>query len=175
MPGKAKCKGEIHMEIRLAREADIPQIVGLLYQVGKVHYDLRPDIFRPATLKYSEKDVSDILREESRPIFVAVAGDRVLGFGFCIRKTIRGNTVVRDMTEFYIDDLCVDETCRSQGIGEALYRHICAYAKTLNCRAVTLNVWSCNVRAMKFYERLGLQPQKVYMEAILRDDYAGEE
>jgi ribosomal protein S18 acetylase RimI-like enzyme len=155
------------MEIRFAREADIPQIIDLLYQVGQVHYDLRPDIFRPVTLKYNHEQVLEIMQNENRPIFIAAEDDVVLGFGFCIVKTVRSNTVVRDMTEFYIDDLCVDENHRSQGIGEALYRHIYDHAKAMGCRAVTLNVWNCNSRAFKFYEKLGMKPQKTYMEAVL--------
>ena len=35
------------------------------------------------------------------------------------------------------------------------------------CYNVTLNVWSCNENAMKFYEKCGLKPQKVCMEVIL--------
>lgn len=155
------------MEIRFAKEADIPQIIKLLYQVGQVHYDLRPDVFRPVTLKYNKEQVLEIMRNENRPIFVAVEGDTVLGFGFCIIKPIRNHSVVQDMTEFYIDDLCVDEKHRSQGIGEALYRHIQNHAKALGCRAVTLNVWNCNSRALKFYEKLGLKPQRIYMEDVL--------
>ena len=155
------------MEIRLAKEADIPQIIKLLHQIGQLHRDLRPDIFRPTTLKYTETDVLKIMQDENRPIFIAAEGDTVLGFGFCIVKRVQNNPVINDMTEFYIDDLCIDENCRSQGIGEALYRHIYAYAKERHYRAVTLNVWSCNVRAQKFYERLGLQPQRLYMEAVI--------
>ena len=50
------------MEIRLAREADIPQIIELLRQIGQLHHDLRPDIFRPVTLKYDHDDVLRIMR-----------------------------------------------------------------------------------------------------------------
>jgi ribosomal protein S18 acetylase RimI-like enzyme len=157
----------IFMEIRLAKQTDIPQIINLLRQIGQLHYDLRPDIFRPVTLKYDEQQVLKIMDDEKRPIFIAAEGDTVLGFGFCIVKQIQNHSVVNDMTEFYIDDLCVDENCRSQGIGEALCRHIYDYAKARHYRAVTLNVWSCNVRAIKFYERLGFQPQKIYMESVL--------
>ena len=32
---------------------------------------------------------------------------------------------------------------------------------------VTLNVWSCNASAMRFYEVQGLLPQKVTMELVL--------
>lgn len=155
------------MDIRLAKDGDIPKIIDLLYQVGQVHYDLRPDIFRPVTLKYDEQDIRRIMQDENRPIFIAAEGDEVLGFGFCIIKAIRDNSVVQDMTEFYIDDLCVDENHRSHGIGEAIYRHIYEHAKALGCRAVTLNVWNCNSRALKFYEKLGLKPQRLYMEDVL--------
>ena len=37
------------------------------------------------------------------------------------------------------------------------------------CYNVTLNVWSCNESAMKFYESLGLKPQKVGMETLLEE------
>ena len=155
------------MEIRFAREGDIPRIIDLLYQVGQVHYDLRPDVFRPVTLKYDHEQVLAILQDENRPVFIAAEGDEVLGFGFCVIRPIRNHSVIQDMTEFYIDDLCVDENHRSQGIGKALYRHIYAHAKALGCRAVTLNVWNCNSRALKFYEKLGLKPQRLYMEDVL--------
>jgi hypothetical protein len=32
---------------------------------------------------------------------------------------------------------------------------------------VTLNVWSCNPAALRFYEARGLTPQKVGMEQVL--------
>ena len=41
------------------------------------------------------------------------------------------------------------------------------FAKASGCYNVTLNVWSCNESAMKFYEKCGLVPQKVGMEVIL--------
>ena len=155
------------MKIRFAREGDIPRIIDLLYQVGQVQYDLRPDVFRPVTLKYDHEQVLAILQDENRPVFIAAEDDEVLGFGFCVIKPIRNHSVVQDMTEFYIDDLCVDENHRSQGIGEALYRHIQNHAKAIGCRAVTLNVWNCNSRALKFYEKLGVKLQRLYMEDVL--------
>ena len=41
------------------------------------------------------------------------------------------------------------------------------FAKTEGCYNVTLNVWSLNESAMKFYEACGLVPQKIGMEKIL--------
>ena len=63
--------------------------------------------------------------------------------------------------------VCVDEEKRGQHIGKTLYEHVLAYAKENNFYNVTLNVWSLNESAMKFYEACGLVPQKVGMEKIL--------
>ena len=41
--------------IRPAAIADIPRIMDLLHQVNTVHHRLRPDLFKPATTKYSEQ------------------------------------------------------------------------------------------------------------------------
>ena len=78
-----------------------------------------------------------------------------------------GEHVLTPIKSLYIDDLCVDENCRGKHIGTKLFAFVKDYAKDIGCYNVTLNVWSCNEGAMKFYESLGMKPQKVGMEAIL--------
>ena len=157
------------MEIRFASPVDVPGILELLKQVGQVHYQGRPDIFRADAQKYGPSQVLSMLDKPETPIFVAVEDGKVLGYCFCQIKTYYRDPVIADHTTCYIDDLCVDETCRGKRVGAALYGTACKYAKQRKCRSVTLNVWSCNASAMKFYEKMGLKPQKVGMEAILED------
>ena len=158
------------MEIRFAQPEDIPGIISLLLQVGQVHHQGRPDIFRAGAQKYNREQVASMLGQRENPIFVAVRGDTVLGYGFCFLKNYNGDPVFADHRELYIDDLCVDENCRGQHIGKQLYTHICNYAKELGCYNVTLNVWSCNESAMGFYQSLGMTPQKIGMEIILENN-----
>lgn len=157
------------MEIRFAQTDDVPGILALLRQVGQIHHQGRPDIFRQGAQKYSASQVLAMLDKSATPIFVAVEDKQVLGYGFCMVKTYHNDPVITDHTELYIDDLCVDENCRGKHIGKALYDTICTYAKMRKCYSVTLNVWSCNEDAMGFYQRLGMKPQKVGMETILED------
>ena len=157
------------MEIRFAQAKDVPGILSLLKQVGKVHHEGRPDIFRSNAQKYGASQILAMLDSSKNPIFVAVEGETVLGYGFCQIKTYEHDPVIADHTELYIDDLCVDENCRGQGIGKTIYQAILKYAKLRKCYNVTLNVWSCNENAKNFYERLGLKPQKVGMETILEE------
>ena len=155
------------MEIRLADVRDIPGMIRLLRQVGQVHHDIRPDLFRDGAQKYNEEDLKELLRDPTRPIFAAVEDDFLLGYCFCILEETKDNPVLMDDRTLYIDDLCVDETIRGKHVGSALYDYVKAYAKTIGCRSVTLNVWCGNDSAMAFYERKGLKPRKIYMEAIL--------
>ena len=157
------------MEIRFAHPKDTAGILELLRQVGMVHHLGRPDIFREHAQKYGASQVLSMMNKSETPIFVAVEGDEVLGYGFCMVKTYERDPVIADHTTLYIDDLCVHENHRGERIGKAIYQEILRYAKMRGCYNVTLNVWSCNPGAMKFYEALGLKPQKVGMETILEE------
>lgn len=152
------------MNIRLAQTQDIPGMVNLLYQVGGVHHDIRPDIFRPNALKYTQSALEELLKDESKPIFVADDNGSVAGYCFCQIRDYTGSTALTDRKELYIDDLCVDETRRGQHIGSVLYDHAVAYAKEIGCAFLTLNVWCGNDSAMRFYEKMGLKQRSITME-----------
>ena len=154
--------------IRRAIEKDIPKIIDLLKQVCLVHHNGRPDIFKVGT-KYSAEELKAILKDETRPILVSVdENDNVQGYCFCIYQQHENNSVLADIKTLYIDDLCVDETLRGKHIGKELYESAVELAKDTGCYNLTLNVWSCNQSALKFYESLGLLPQKIGMELILK-------
>ena len=157
------------MEIRFAQNQDIPGLIKLLYQVGDVHHQIRPDIFRSGAIKYTEPELEAILADENSPIFVMVENETVLGYCFCQIREYRGSTVLTDRKEIYIDDLCVDETVRDRHVGKQLYEHTCAWAKSIGCNFVTLNVWCGNDSAMAFYEKRGLTPRSITMEVSLED------
>lgn len=157
------------MNIRLATNQDIPGMLSLLLQVGQVHHEIRPDIFPENTLKYDENALAELLKDESRPIFVAAEGDFVAGYCFCVHRNYDGSGVSTSRRELYIDDLCVDKNRRGKGIAGALYRHVCDYARAQGCQFITLNVWCGNDSAMGFYEKAGLRPRHIMMEMPLED------
>jgi len=156
------------MMIRRAIQKDMGGINKLLNQVLMVHHNGRPDLFKANVKKYTDEELAVIIEDDSRPIFVAVDEDEeVLGYAFCIFQQHMNNNILTDVKTLYIDDLCVDEEKRGLHIGKTLYDFVVKYAKESDCYNLTLNVWSCNQSAMKFYEKCGLIPQKVGMEIIL--------
>ena len=154
--------------IRKALPQDIPGILELLVQVDMVHHNGRPDLFKGPATKYDAAQLAGIIKCSETPVFVCVSDEgSVLGHAFCIHRQIVGDAVLTDIRTLYIDDICVSEAARRTGIGSQLYAAVLAYARTSGCYNVTLNVWSCNPGAQKFYENLGMKPQKIGMEVIL--------
>ncbi len=153
--------------IRRAEKKDIPKLGELLSQVDMVHHKGRPDIFKVGR-KYSDAELEALLEDTQRPILVSVdEGDEVLGYCFCIFQQHVNNSVLTDIKTLYIDDLCVDENLRGRHIGKELYEAAVKLARDSDCYNLTLNVWSCNPSALRFYESCGLVPQKIGMELIL--------
>ena len=90
------------MEIRFAKPQDVPGIIKLLQQVGRVHHEGRPDLFRATAQKYGPSQVLEMIDKPDAPIFVAVEGNKVLGYGFCMMEQYRQNTVMNDRVTLYI-------------------------------------------------------------------------
>lgn len=157
------------MEIRFAQPADVPGILNLLRQVGQVHHTGRPDLFQEGAQKYGASGVLSLMESPDTPVFVAAEDGKILGCCLCQIQSYHHNPVRRDYTTLWIDDFCVDRSCRRNHIGTALYNQVSRYAKGRKCQSVTLNVWAFNDAAIEFYKFLGLKPQTIGMETILEE------
>ena len=155
------------MNIRRAEKRDIQRLIDLLHQVLEVHADLRPDIFIPGTTKYSPQELERMLENENTPIFAAETDGQVIGYAMCEVLPAPSSGNMHSNTCMYIDDLCVDRAFRSRHAGKALYEAVCDYAREIGCYHVTLNVWTGNDSALRFYEAMGMRPMKTCMEQIL--------
>ena len=143
------------MLIRKAEEKDIPRILELLGQVLQIHADIRPDIFIPGTTKYTTDELTELLKNEEKPVYVAAdEADVCVGYAFC------------QLQEQPFSNNMVQET-RGQHIGESLFEYVKKEAKQLGCYEVTLNVWAGNTSAEKFYEKMGMRTKERQMEYIL--------
>jgi ribosomal protein S18 acetylase RimI-like enzyme len=152
--------------IRKACNDDIPRIIDLLHQVNMVHWQIRPDLFRPHTTKYDEQELAALLDDDSTPIFVYDDGS-VQGYAFCQISQTTGHRLLQDTKTLYIDDICVDHKARGRGVGKALFAHVSNYARTVGCHNITLNVWEGNDAALRFYRSMGMKVQKTGMEIVL--------
>lgn len=156
------------MNIRHIKKEDADGVLKLLVQVNNVHNKNRPDLFMKDKTKYTKDELLALMKDSNASIFVAVdENEKVLGYAFCVYQSHIEDNNFPDIVTLYIDDICVDENCRGQHVGTALYEYVKAYAKEKGCYNVTLNVWDKNESAMAFYKKCGFQIQKYGMEVIL--------
>lgn len=157
------------MELRIRRAAgkDIPILDELLLQVENVHNAIRPDLFAANAKKYDEEQLKRIITDDNRPIFVAETDGTVSGYAFCIYVDQKDSNVLTPIKTLYVDDLCVNKAFRGKGIGKKLYEYVIEFARNNGFYNVTLNVWADNVSAVSFYQKLGMNVQKIGMETIL--------
>ena len=156
------------MYIRKAEKRDIGKILDLLSQVLEIHAALRPDLFIPGTTKYTNDELSVMISDPNRHIYVAVdESETVVGYVFCeIKQQSNRNNLV-PFQSIYIDDLCIDQNQRGHHVGKSLFEYVCTEAKKLGCYEISLNVWEGNDTARKFYEAMGFRPKSTTMEFIL--------
>ena len=118
------------MNIRRAEISDMSGINKLLNQVLMVHHNGRPDLFKANVKKYTDEELTDIIEDDTKPIFVAIdENEEVLGYAFCVFQQHINNNILTDIKTLYIDDLCVDEDKRGMHIGKALYDYVVEFAK----------------------------------------------
>ena len=150
--------------IRRAKAEDAEAIGRILYEVHAVHSAIRPDLFLPGRRKYDEAQVKELIQRT--PVLVAEDEGDVLGYAVCFLQETEGGSMAAHKT-LYLDDLCVDETSRKQGVGRRLFAAVEALAREQGCYDLTLNVWEGNDAARAFYDHLGMKPLKTYLEKVL--------
>ena len=153
-----------NLVIRRAKDSDLPAINRLLRQVLEVHAEGRPDVFKSGGKKYSDSEILEIIGCDDTPVYEAVDSGEVLGYAFCEIKCTEENAIKRARRSLFIEDFCVDESARGRGVGSALFDYVKGVALDGGFDSVTLNVWSFNETAVKFYESRGMSPLSTIME-----------
>lgn len=154
------------MSIHPAKTTDIRAILNLLEEILTVHHQARPDIFKATGSKYTSQELEQIIINSNQIIFVYEEEGQILGHLFCQVQELHSNTL-EPIKTLFIDDLCVASTARGHGVGQQLLDFSKQYAREQGCYNLTLDVWTDNAAAVRFYQRAGLQSQKIRMEEIL--------
>ena len=94
-------------------------------------------------------------------LFTARSANRIVG-GATVAFDTPGLTMLegrRDLAVLW--DLRVSPDARRQGVGSALFQTVEGWAQLHGCRQLKIETQNTNVRACRFYERLGCRLQAV--------------
>ena len=127
------------MEVREARIEDIGQIVSILEQISKLHYENRPDIFKEKSKAEMEKVAIDIIKDKDKKFIIAIDDtSKIYGLLICKIKEVKGHINLKDTRTLWIEELGVDEKYRKRGIGKQLLKETEKIAEELNCKRIEL-------------------------------------
>jgi len=139
----------VSVTVRRAARSDGPRIIELDRELARFEKLRPPDDGEAARL------LSWIFDSAKLEAFVAELDGRVEGIALFYETP--GSTF-RARPFLYLEDLVVSEAARSRGAGEALMAALAEEALKRNAWRLEWAVLDWNVRAIKFYERLGAKP-----------------
>jgi ribosomal protein S18 acetylase RimI-like enzyme len=149
------------MEFRKATSADLPAIVKLLADDPLGAKRERAE--DPLPREYRDAFAA-IGRQEGNSVIVALDGGAVVG---CLQLTLIPGLSRLGMLRAQIESVRVAESHRSQGLGEALFRHAIEQARKAGCGLVQLTTDRSRPDALRFYERLGFEASHLGMKLDL--------
>ncbi len=153
------------MDIKLAKKENLKQIINILEQISRMHYENRPDIFKDKNKNQIEKDTIEILNDKNKTVLIATDSSSIV-YGVLIYKVkeVKNHINLKDTKILWVDELGVDERYRGKGIGKRLMEEALMIAKKKDCKRIELNCWNFNEKAIKFYKKFGMKEQRIIME-----------
>lgn len=146
------------MLIRKADKNDIDKNLLKLYIDGfYMHYNQRKDIFDNKETEDLKNNLIDMLENPNEVLFVIEKNGNIIGYAA---------VQIKDKTtkSIWIDEIIIDNNYRNTGYGKHLIDEILKFAKENKCQRIELNCWSFNDGALKFYDKLGFNQQRVILE-----------
>ena len=155
------------MVIRFAKEDELDRINVLRKQVNDLHVEGKPDVFKPGFNEELRNYVYYIFKDPEQKIVVADKDGEICGFAILhhIYKPENPFMKVRDFLD--IDEFCVDEKHRREGIATAMVEFIKNFAIDQGYHRLELNMWEFNQDALAFYEAAGFETFRRYMEMFI--------
>ena len=150
--------------LELARPEDRSIVNALAAQVHELHVAWRPDIYEDAEELWPQSRFDDAV--SSRRLFVAKNDDSVLGY---VLVKIRVYDIIGHVKRkvLVVDEICVDQSLRNQGIGTQIMCDVRAIAKAFGCTDLQLGVYPQNNEALAFYQKCGFRIRSIDMQMKL--------
>lgn len=147
--------------LELARPGDRDAVNALAREVHALHVSWRPDLYETVEELYSQERFYQAVKD--RQLYVARIGEAVAGYVLLKMREYNWPGVVYRKV-MVVDEFCVDELCRGQGIGTQMMMESRALAKAFGCTDMQLGVYPQNDAAVSFYQKCGFTIRSIDMQ-----------
>ena len=147
--------------LELATISDRKAVNAMAQEVHAMHISWRPDIYEMPEELYPEDRFLNAVKE--RQLYVAKINGIVAGYVLLrIRSMETPGLVTRKI--MLVDELCVEEAFRRQGIGTEMMVEVRALARAFRCTDLQLSVYPQNDEAVAFYQKCSFTIQSISMQ-----------
>jgi GNAT superfamily N-acetyltransferase len=137
-------------------DRDLPALIGLNCFIQDIHVAAEPSLFRRSDdMPGIEEFHLGFTTNEGHYTFVAEAGSDLVGYASIELQRRPANPFTNARDRLYVHQVGVHPRHRRHGVGRALMSRVDALAKELGVSEVSLDSWSFNAGALRFFESLG--------------------
>ncbi|MEO8531620.1 MAG: GNAT family N-acetyltransferase, partial [Deltaproteobacteria bacterium] len=169
---------DIDIKIGPATRADLDQIAAWCGETFDSHAAVLPFAFADRdkflTGLAAQRDRLLMDRERAR-LFVARAGDELIGYVHLQPRRVYPKTVTLDDREVSIDDIFVRADWRGKGVGRRLLDTALAAAKTYRTTLISAHVWRDNAASLALFTAAPFAETVRVFEATSPDHIARED
>lgn len=155
------------MIVRLAKKEELDEINKLRKQINDIHVEGKPEVFKEGFNDELRDFIFAIWEDPEQDIIVADADGMICGFAVVHHIFKPENPFMYERDFLDVDEFCVDENFRRQGVASALVSFIKDYANEKGLHRIELNMWEFNQGALAFYEAAGFKTYRRYMEMFI--------
>jgi len=105
---------------------------------------------------FNDEKLRQLLAESNYHVWFLMLSGSVAGY-FALRDTPVRYPVIRGEHPVEIERFYLDAQCQGLGLGRKMMDFCWERARALNADSVWLGVWENNIKAQRFYEKLGFQ------------------
>ncbi len=147
--------------LELACPGDREAVNALAREVHAMHVSWRPDIYKMDEELFPKERFDGAVKE--RQLYVAKLNGVTVGYVLLKLRDYDFPGHVRRKV-MLIDELCVQESCRNQGIGKQMMEDVHALARAFRCTDLQLGVYPQNDAAVAFYQKCGFTIRSIDMQ-----------
>ena len=153
--------------VRLAKPEELEQVNALRKQVYDLHAQGDPQVFKSEFSDELRNHIYTIWNDPEQDIIVNERDGEIAGFAVLHHFHMPDSPFMKEREYLDIEEFCVDESWRRQGVGTELIAYIRNYSLEHAIHRIELSVWTFNDAAIKLYESMGFKTFRKYMDLIV--------
>ena len=147
--------------IRKAVDRDKQEIAEVFSYENRIHTKLQPEVFMNCRSReiLGNSWFDDVLSSETSSIHIAEVEELIVGVVYYTIVRL-DNPIYRIDRLIKVQEMVVVEEYQGMGVGRMLLDHVEQVAQESGIHHITLQVWENNVKAIRFYQKLGFDTKE---------------